>query len=412
MTAMPSEGGSYSMGITELLALDDLSTLAGKFVKFFFSPRVRNNHLEGMSPKTRFVLNSDGVYVPTDETTMQMVTIYAHMQKLAALDEELGAGGVNKWPRDVGIAVRVAGSTRNNAFYEGKTDSILVVPYTGKELPLAVNGGVLAHEHFHSLFYKLVIKDAATNVHGKEIADTFGEDFGQISDVEASRIQPVGPTLSSSEMNYFYHVAITRGLNEGLADFWGWMYTGDPDFIVHSLPGETGRTLKVSRNQTFLSSDVSIRGELNRRYNERSGDKNFDFTNQISGYVYVLGTQFSRAIKVYTEVYAKARAVEPLQARKDVAKVIIKMLPSLREELSQSETKIFTGQTFVESFAKNTQLATQEECQYLANLINDSRNGGSRNVTECQENQGQWTFHEKRIEIGPRVDPDIKGLTQ
>lgn len=74
MTPMPSEGGQYSLQITELFALNDLSTLAGKFVKFFFSPRVRNNQLEGLSPKARFILNSDGVYIPTDETICMVVS--------------------------------------------------------------------------------------------------------------------------------------------------------------------------------------------------------------------------------------------------------------------------------------------------------------------------------------------------
>lgn len=408
MTPMPSEGGQYSLQITELFALNDLSTLAGKFVKFFFSPRVRNNQLEGLSPKARFILNSDGVYIPTDETTMQMVSIYAHMQKLAALDEELGAGGVNKWPRDVGIAVRVVGHTVNNAFYEGKTDSILVVPYVNKELPLAINGGVLAHEHFHSLFYKLVIDDPATNVHAQEISETFGEDFEKTLTGHDQKMEPTGETLSDTELNYYYHLAMTRGLNEGLADFWGWMYTGDPDFIVQSLPSQTQRNLQTSDlgAKRLLSKKGYWQGRLQANYKTTS-TSNFDFNTFIQGLSYEIGTEFSRSMKRYTDVYAKARSIDPLQARKDVAKVIIKMLPTIRAELSQSEKKAFVAQAFVESFAKNTQLATKEECEYLGSLINGSRDVRTK-TTECEEVQGQWVLGEKEITGGFSPDPDIK----
>lgn len=410
MSPMPSGGGKYSLQITELLALNDLSTLAGKFAKFFFSPRVRNNRLEGLSPKTRFILNNEGVYVPTDETTMQMVSIYAHLQKLAALDEELGAGGVNKWPRDVGIAVRVAGNTVNNAFYEGKTDSILVVPFVNKELPLAINGGVLAHEHFHSLFYKLVISELAINVHADEISETFGEDFEQTLTGQDLKAEPAGDTLSDSEMNYYYHLAITRGLNEGLADFWGWMYTGDPDFIIPSLPNETARDLRVSEvdAKTLLSKKTTWEAKLQNQY-KTAVQLNHEFKGYVQGLSYQIGTEFSRTMKRYADVYAKARSIDPLQARKDVAKVIIKTLPTLREELSQSEKKDFTAQSFVESFAKNTQLASKEECEYLKDLINSSRDFSSK-TTECQEAQGQWTLSEKETAKITQPDPDIKNI--
>ncbi len=147
-----AEGGAYSLDFIELKGIQDLDTLSGKFVHFFMSPRISSDRLQGPAPKTRFIRNSDGDYIPANEMTQQLVTVYAHMQRLAALDEELGAQGVNKWPRDIGVAVRVRGGLDNNAFYDGKTDAMFFVPYTNKELPIAVNGGILAHEHFHSLF--------------------------------------------------------------------------------------------------------------------------------------------------------------------------------------------------------------------------------------------------------------------
>lgn len=395
LAPLHQEGGAYKLTVVELLAVHDLTTLAGQFVKFFFSPRVVGNHLEGISPKTRFILNSDNVYVPTDETTMQMTAIYAHMQKLASLDEELGAKGINKWPRDVGIAVRVAGNLRNNAFYEGKTDSMLVVPYTNKELPIAVNGGILAHEHFHSLFYKVVLADAKANVHAEELTQTLGEDFSETLTGKELLPQPAGESLTDKELNYYYHVAITRGLNEGLADFWGWMYTGDPDFITQSLPAEKERNLKVSESQAsrILSGELRIKNEISRRFSF-SVSNNVEFNSLVNGYAYMLGTEFSRAMKRYTDLYANAHGIESAPARKEVAKAVVKMLPDLRKELEESETKVFTAQVFIETFVKHIKLSSQEECNYLVTLVNRAPSADSQKTLNCQEDGGQWKFME------------------
>jgi hypothetical protein len=389
MAPLNSEGGEYKLSFTELIGISDLTTLAGKFVKFFLSPRVINNHLEGSSPRTRFVRNSDGIYVPADDSTMQMVTIYAHMQKLAALDDELGASGVNKWPRDVGVAVRVAGNLRNNAFYEGKTDSMLVVPYTNKNLPIAVNGGILAHEHFHSLFYKMVLADQTATVHAEEIKEVLGTDFSETLSGTKTRETP--SSLSESDLNYYYHVALTRGLNEGLADFWGWMYTGDTNFIAHSLPSEQKRNLKVTAEEAsgVLSSESRIKGEINNRF-IFSKENEVDFNSLINSYAYTLGTEFSRSMKRYTDLYATAHGLESQAARKEVAKVIVKMLPNLRADLSKSEQEVFTAKNFVESFVKNTKMSSSGECEYLAGLLNAAQSMKTPTFSKCRQEGEEW----------------------
>ncbi len=397
MAPLNANDGSYKLGFTELVGIEDLNTLAGKFVRFFMSPRLANGHLDGTAPKTRFVKNSDGVFVPADDSTMQMVTIYAHMQKLAALDTELGAEGVNTWPRDVGVAVRVNGNLRNNAFYEGKTDSVLVVPYVAKNLAIAVNGGILAHEHFHSLFYKIVLDQSTiakgmADTHRKELEEVLGQDLDQTLSGSTTPVTPVGE-LNKEQLNYYYHIAVTRGLNEGLADFWGWMYTGDPDFIVQSLPSETKRSMKVSAAEAagILSGEARITQKVFDIF-EFSLNNNSDFQVLINNYAYSLGTEYSRSLKRYTDLYASSHGIESLAARKEVAKIIIKMLPTLKTELSQSAEKVFTARTFVESFAKHAQMKSAEECNYLQGLVMNAEPLMSKLGTECRKENDQWNL--------------------
>lgn len=375
LAPMNNSQGQYSLNFLDLKGIQDLSTLTGKFARFFMSPRIVEGRLEGAAPKARFIRNSNGNYVPTNEITQQLVTVYAHMQKLAMLDEELGAVGVNSWPRDIGVAVRVRGGLKNNAFYDGETDSMLFVPYNQAGLPIAINGGILAHEHFHSLFYKLSLPDSLLKA-SFETREEFlriieGEDLG----AHERRPIPIvvgGEDIDPTSLRDYYYVVMTRALNEGLADFWGWMYTGDPDFIAQSLPiqGAT-RSLKARKEEPVnsLPSQGTIERSLHVFYNTGSPEKMKDYA---VGYAYSLATQFSRVLKRFTEIHAKAHGIESLAARKEVAKMIVKTLPQIKTKFEALDQEVYTSAHFLNSFGQQIKSMKQEECVYLAEVLNNS----------------------------------------
>lgn len=393
LAPLSNSKGSYSLDIFELKGIEDLQTMTGRFVRFFMSPRIVDNHLEGPAPKTRFIRNSDGDYIPGNEMTQQLVTLYAHMQKLALLDEELGAGGINSWPRDVGVAVRAKGGVSNNAFYDGATDSMLFVPYTQDGLPIAINGGILAHEHFHSLFYKTVLNDGTAEIHSRK--DFLNRILMEDLSARERKLLPVATEaeLTDEQMHFYYHLAFTRGLNEGLADFWGWMYTGDPDFIAQSLPSEKSfRSLKVKDESSVnsLPSEDVIKRALKVYYS--TGNKQ-RFVDYVTGYAYSLGTQFSRVLKRYTDIYAQAHGVEPLIARKDVAKVIVKVLPQLKEDFLAVGNKYYASTDFVSAVIAKiqaTQDMKEEECQFLSEVLNNSKSDSSAKYA-CKKDS-RWSI--------------------
>ena len=100
-----AEGGDYSLQEVTLQGITSLYELNGQFAKFYIYPAVVSNKIAGTQPKTRFIKSGD-LYVAADELSQQMTVLYNHLQNLAAVDTEVGAGGVNTWPRDVGVAVR------------------------------------------------------------------------------------------------------------------------------------------------------------------------------------------------------------------------------------------------------------------------------------------------------------------
>lgn len=386
----------YSLQTVELQGIEDLQTVSGKYVRFVTSPRVSKDTLRGRPAVARFIKNKEGEFIPANELTQQLVTIYAHTQRLAQLDEELGAGGVNTWPRDVGIGVRVKGGMSNNAFYDGTTDSMLVVPYTNEGLPIAINGGILAHEHFHSLFYKIVMKDLDQSV-AQSLHDRgeFLEQSGIVQEELNSRERKSLPAISGAElpennMAKAYRLAMVRGLNEGLADFWGWMYTGDPDFIAQSLPREK-MTRSLESDPLFpqlkLPTATEIRRNLEVFY---SAGERARFREYVTGYSYSLGTRFSRVLKAFTEVVAQERELDNLVARKQVAKVIVKLLPTLRADLAAKAEGFYLSEQFVLSFAATAGELKQKECEFLAEVLEASTDNNNIEYL-CKEGSG-WAL--------------------
>jgi hypothetical protein len=333
-----AEGGAYSLQEVLLQGISSISQLSGKFATFYMYPSVQGGKISGVTPKTRFLKAGD-VYVPEDIATQQMTVIYAHLQNLAQLDEKMGAGTVNQWPRDVGISVRFTdhGSyMTNNAFYDGETDSMLIVPYVDEDLPIPVNAGILAHEHFHSLYFKLVEKkifEARLPNHGENLRR-------EILGTKAADSSP------HSE-NEDYHQSLSRGINEGLADFWAWVYTGDPDFLASSVPSEKAARTLTAYDKARVPTAFLKASDFKRRLdNSMSKSEVGEFCQGEIRVAYCLGTDYARTLKYLAGLVQDTRGLSPIESRQVVARAVIKSLPLLQAELSVLRANSWQGAYF------------------------------------------------------------------
>lgn len=400
-----AEGGSYSLQEVTLQGVTSLYELGGDFAKFYIYPAVSNNKLQGTQPKTRFLKAGD-LYIPEDELSQQMAVIYHHLQKLATLDNELGAVGVNTWPRDVGVSVRYRRDNRfdsNNAFYDGTIDAILVVPYTQSHLPIAVNAGILAHEHFHSLYYKLVEKNMfdrdSKPLHGKKVRE---EVLGVVDGgMNISKVQPVDSDVEK------YHKIFSRGLNEGLADFWAWIYTGDPDFLQQSLPSEkSGRTLNLNEKEVEAykfpnQEDLWARIDNSMYRFDHEGKRNPCYGDRVA---YCLGTDYARTLKRLATVVQNTRGLSSLEARKLVGAAIVKTLPATRENLLKyKNSEYFQPESFFTLLETSLSGLRSDEKNFLAELVTNARKKSQASASSLRPSEEDGKVAAKITPLEPAL---------
>jgi hypothetical protein len=386
-----SADGNYLLQVVDLLSLEDLVELKGWAAKFLLAPTQTGNELQGYQPKIRTIRSAAGVYIATDELSLQLLTVYYHMENLGMMDEIVGAKEVNTWPRTVAVNVNYVAKdgngkkAENNALYSGELDALLFVPYTEGSLSIMVNGGIIGHEHFHSLFYKLFVKPLGAKfprtqvtLHQEENLESafgFNTSASAIREQDSEISKPTRPSeVAGMVSRDDYHSYLLRGLNEGLADFWGWLYSGDINFVGHSLPQLSG--LRKLSGAVKIPSEYCFSQSLT--YNS---ERDKDYPGPISK-SYKYGTSVARNLQAFAIDYQKNRGISALQMRAEIGAALIKSVTDLRESFSKLSEEENLGTTdILVLVSKNLSTLSQEEMAFLNS--NSSLNGDDKKVKSC-----------------------------
>lgn len=364
-----SEKNTYELQDVSIAGIQDMKTLSGLYARFFFSPSLSGGKISGARPQAHFFRNQAGTYIAKDHTSLQMATAYAVMEKMAGLDRDMGLEGVNQYPRTVGVNVVQLDHgllVRNNAYYDGKTDSILLLAYSTDNLPIPFNIGILAHEHFHSLFYKLVIQkireEKKTDLPLKDTPHDLG--IGQEKRVAAEGDE------TEKEVRDVYVDVLLRGLNEGFADYWAWLFTGDPDFIALSLPSEKdSRTLQRSSpgsSEKFAFRLPEIKSQIRHLF-----QKSTDIDRDLVGLSYSIGTSYSRFLKAMADRVMETRRINSVQARLMVGRSVIQSLNDLKNQVNElSEVEFIRPENIYQNLFQNLpSSSTQQECELFKEYL-------------------------------------------
>jgi len=138
-----------------------------------------------------------------------------------------------------------------------------------------------------------------------------------------------------------YNAFLLRAVNEGLADFWGWVYTGDDSFIQLSLPREGG-VRRLDMESGRLPDGRSIRASLV----DFSQPDRIRTASQRVSLAYVLGTQYARFMHATAlEIIGDKKAT--LADRKAVARAVLDILPSIGQQAADSYDREFMSPNFI-----------------------------------------------------------------
>lgn len=329
----PNADGSYEIQRVQLDTFTDPQRLKGDAATLIVEPRLGPRGLEGERPVGRFIETKDGTLIPADLVTHQAVVVYAHMERLRQLDQTLDVGGSGfLWPARIGIRANVVdnqGLLQNNAIYDGSLNALLLVPYTDTDLPITLNGGVLAHERFHAIFQHYVLSRLGSK--WQVGRDGVGADAAHVHvcglteneepELKVTRSFPRGSRgdkLAREVSKVEYNRFLVRGLNEGLADFWGWIYSGDPAFIRKSLR-TVGSVRSLNLEMDPLLNREMIRANLSRVTDARPR----------SSLAYTFGSGYARFLLQLVRAQAAANGTDEKTAQMEVARALVEALPKI-----------------------------------------------------------------------------------
>lgn len=353
----PDNKGHYNLQNVTIESYDNPSQLQGRFTKILVAPGVNGHQFDSPTPVGRYLRNRDGVYVPLDYLSLQAAAIQAHYERLAKMDGETGATA--NWPARIALDMNITRDdgkrTTDNALFWDELDALLIPPYTGADVPISANAGILAHEHFHMIYYAMVLRPLGSN--GKLIGNT-ARDFRRLHAmnlVDGTPAAPVGKPAKSDANNprqeevlANYNALYLTALNEGLADFWGWAYTDDPAFIAASLPSE-GERRRVDK---ALDKQLDGKPELLAWVAGMDG-KPLP-AQQLMANAYAVGTTYARALHELTRAIGGDKVVSRA-SRMAVAAAVIKTLPQFMSQVQAvSEAKqLISPNMFMVALYKN-----------------------------------------------------------
>lgn len=214
----------------------------------------------GMTPQAHFIKTPD-YYFPADFGTTAMTAALYHFSKIREFYDKVRP---NETKLEYPVKVMFHSSYQielgflvytfyDNAVYEPAADIFAIVPRnSSKTIPLAFNGGVLGHEFFHRIFVKdLSTAQAAALKANPSLASDMKAVDSLVSRIFstawAEKVDLNVPILTGDSDTQLANDFLMAALNEGFADYFGGVYSGNPRYIMSSLPDDGFRDLRLKK---------------------------------------------------------------------------------------------------------------------------------------------------------------------
>jgi hypothetical protein len=165
-----------------------------------------------------------------------------------------------------------------------------------------------------------------------------------------------------SDVRTKYHAALLRGVNEGFADFWGWIYSGDNGFVGRSLPQE-----KMNRTLDEAPDGLYGKDALLSAVQSASTPQSQDLILNLS---YKYGTQLARALRNFSNIFARGQKTSVEDIRPKMAQALTATLPALQKKISSlKDDEYLTLGQVASLFTEQVKDMKSEECNFIAKLM-------------------------------------------
>lgn len=408
----PNAQGQYSVQKVQVDTVSSWSPLRGSAAKLQSHGTLRGDILSSQEVVMEFTQDRSGVMIPLTQFSVEVSSIYANFERLQKKDIELGIPEADV-ARKVFIRFRSRNSglpLANNALYFLDNDSFFIMPYESNKLPISVNGSILAHEHFHSIFARLLLRPLIKEgkLQGKNVLSFLTEPHdtnelvnyvknGDVSSEstptlkpnpeETSKVNPfseednTNKLISPSSPKQIKHVNMVfiMALNEGLADVWAWLYSHNPCFIAPSLDLKSDPTKIDDYENRCLSTKSGVISPFNiSTLNYINNDGLEKEEDQMRRKAYHLGTHLARMI--YRRMEERGELDNP-NAIQFWSKHIVETLPQFLPEMlkvyvtEDKEQSLFSWDQAIDKllFGPGTPNLPEGACERWTQILLDAK---------------------------------------
>lgn len=294
------EDGSYKLQVVQFKTIEDIQKIKSSKIQISMNPRFfADGTVEDLQPEAQYVINRDNVIVPTRTETAEMFSIYKIMEDLYFFDKQIGLDRVLRYPMRVSLQTRTGrrNGLSNNASYMPLFDRISVLKYLGDKVPLSLNPGVLAHEHFHAIF-NAIIKPIEATVKIDGYRPTHDN---LMSDQEEHEYTFTTSTHHEVEPNVGFNFLILRALDEGTADFWANLQTGLTNSYLASFSEREMKKRDVVAMVYLMDRQEELRSIFDFHAYKSEESIISDSDRPIHGSIYGKAVMYSNLLKTLSE---------------------------------------------------------------------------------------------------------------
>ena len=362
----------YELNKKPIYSLDEPRNLNSDVAKFFYKI---DSNLK-LDHETTVTLNliktSDDLFVPKDLSSLKSLSSYKIYEDYYNSHNKLGILSYSVWPKKVVVDAVDEEIGSNNAFHVPPNTSTFYLPFDPYNVPASLNPGVIAHEENHGLFYTQVVKYSIPEARYIEISALLSINYREYY---AKRLRALyGPNLNVVEYNHM----LLRALDEGLADYSGFVFSNVPNFLTVTLGYESERGVFNRVVSNSLSDPLPSIDQLQAIIDNIKGESNINSSKVTTKYLsksntlatlgglsYTLAGQISSLLNILSQNIDYTDMPVSLSKNEYFFKLIIESLHRLEDVFADGyENRRISFDDFFKAVLKN-KIITDKTCKIL-----------------------------------------------